>query len=173
MMTIARIASRLIYDAGTGLFTWARREETDRYAKSWNGRWAGKSAGTINYLGYVYLHMEGHDILAHRAAWAVHYGRLPEGQIDHINGDPSDNRIENLREATQSQNNANQGLKVTNTSGHRGVTWNKRRRKWQAQIQLDKRHRVIGHFDSLEDASIAYQSAAIQAFGEFYRVVSP
>jgi hypothetical protein len=86
---------------------------------------------------------------------------------DHRNGNGLDNRRANLREATKSQNAANRGLDRNNTSGFKGVYWNKAERKWQAHIQVDGKKRTLGRFPDPEDAARAYDAAALDAFGEF------
>lgn len=171
-LTFEYVSARLSYDPATGIFTWKPLAASNRIQRTWNSRWAGKAAGGTRGNGYHYICLDRVGYLAHRLAWVLHFGADPTGQLDHINGNPSDNRICNLRKATQSQNCANQGIRRTNTSGYRGVTWNPRRAKWQAQIQVNKKHRVIGHYDDVLEASKAYEEAAQAAFGPFYRIVS-
>jgi hypothetical protein len=97
-----------------------------------------------------------------------HHGYIPD-YIDHINGDSLDNRIENLREATQSLNGANSKLAKSNTSGFKGVTWRKDTKKWMAQITKNKKHYNLGSFENIEAAATAYRIAAEKLFGEFAR----
>jgi hypothetical protein len=87
-----------------------------------------------------------------------------------VNGNKADNRITNLREATTRQNTANSKLKSNNSSGVRGVHWNKMKGKWHCQIRVKGEKRFLGLFDTKESASKAYQNAAKQVHGEFYRV---
>jgi HNH endonuclease len=90
------------------------------------------------------------------------------GEIDHINGDCLDNRRENLRKATRSQNMANQPkIGGTWSSHYKGVTWFKQRQKWRAQIKIEGRNHHLGLFINEDDAAKAYDEAAFQAFGEF------
>ncbi len=89
--------------------------------------------------------------------------------VDHRNGNGLDNRRANLRPATSSQNSANQKLRSNNTSGYRGVQWNKKARKWRAQIVLHGKRRILGDFTSKEDAARAYDAAAVELFGEYAR----
>jgi hypothetical protein len=94
----------------------------------------------------------------------------PEGmEIDHINRDGLDNRRANLRLATRSQQRMNEKMHVNNTSGHRGVSWNKRRHKWFAQIRCNYKQHNIGLFDDLDEAVRAYEAKSIELFGEFKR----
>lgn len=87
--------------------------------------------------------------------------------VDHKNHNGLDNRRSNLRRATQSQNNANQGLRRNNTSGAKGVSWDKVNRKWLVQIRKNYRRCTIGRFDSIEEAAKAYNRKAKELFGEF------
>lgn len=95
--------------------------------------------------------------------------------VDHINGDPSDNRRANLRVATRSQNRVNTGLQSNNTSGYKGVSWRVKHQKWQAAIsRIEPRGmRFLGHFDSAIEAARAYDAAAIELYGEFARLNFP
>jgi len=102
----------------------------------------------------------------------------PKGiQVDHIRGtllpsDPNclDNRKSNLRLATQQQNLCNKTMQSNNTSGFKGVTWDKQTHRWMAQISVNRKHIKLGRFDSLEEAAEVYNSAAILYFGEFAKV---
>lgn len=119
----------------------------------------GQRSGSFAKDGYRRLKVRGHTISEHRAAWLYHYGTHPEGQIDHINGDPSDNRIANLREATNAENQQNLRKKRNTISGVTGVTWNSAKKKWQARIGIRRSRVFLGYFGSLEDAAEAYESA--------------
>lgn len=88
-------------------------------------------------------------------------------QIDHINGVGTDNRVENLRLATSQENNRNRRIAKNNTSGIRGVCWNRFKKKWKAYIMIDSRLYNLGDFDSLENAKNARESAELNAFGVF------
>ena len=107
-----------------------------------------------------------------RTAWRLFTNGAfpPKGfEIDHVSGIRSDNRWENLRLATRSQNNVNTAPRRDNTSGHRGVSWRSDRQKWHARIHVNKRPKIIGDFDSLADAIAARDRAAAQHYGEFIR----
>lgn len=98
----------------------------------------------------------------------MHHGIDPgKMQIDHINGDSTDNRIENLRLATSQQNNRNRRIASNNKSGVRGVCWCRSKRKWKAYIMIDGKMHNLGGFDSLQDAQAKRISAEIMHFGEF------
>ena len=97
-------------------------------------------------------------------------GAWPEKHIDHINGDPADNRWINLREATISQNCQNRRKPNTNTSGIRGVSWHKTQRKWCANIKLAGKAYYLGSFDTKDAAGAAYAAASANLHGEFGRL---
>lgn len=88
-------------------------------------------------------------------------------RVDHINRDTLDNRRENLRLATHSQNAINRGKHRDNTSGYKGVSWFKRDQKWKAQIVTNRKHTYLGLFDNPIDAALAYDQAAKELHGEF------
>jgi hypothetical protein len=87
--------------------------------------------------------------------------------VDHINGNPLDNRRQNLRICTQKENSRNSIKKRTNTSGYKGVSWFKRDKKWRAQIKVNYKAIHLGYFDTLKLAKQAYNQAADRYFGEF------
>ena len=107
-------------------------------------------------------------VLMHR----VIMGAEPGEEVDHVDRDGLDNRRQNLRLSTRSQNNGNQA-KTRGTSRFKGVYWDKGRQKWHAQICLGSNRRAIGRFDSEEEAARAYDAAAVEQWGEFARVNFP
>jgi hypothetical protein len=159
VLTQERLREVLHYEPSTGLFT---------RNCSIAGAVKGSVAGCKMQLGYITISIDKQAYLAHRLAWLYMTGAWPSQYIDHINGEPSDNAWNNLREATQTQQNANMRLRKDNTSGYRGVKWNKNRQKWHATIQKDGKARHLGAFESKEDAYAVYASAAKVAFGEYF-----
>lgn len=112
-------------------------------------------------------------VYMHREIWERMHGEASFGQIDHReHGEVSglDNRRENLRLASPTQNAANQRIRKDNTSGFRGVSWDKRRRVWTAYMDCHSRRTRLGDFDTAEQAGRAYDSAAKKAFGQFARL---
>lgn len=158
------VRALLNYDPENGSFTWVPARKGTR------GR--GQEAGTVNSNGYVQICIGGRIHLAHRLAWLYVHGEYPPTglQIDHINGDRSDNRITNLRLATNGQNMANRRIQKHNTSGVKGVCWFKPYGKWRVRVKDNGRERHIGYFDRIEDAAAAYREAAAKYHGEFARV---
>lgn len=94
-------------------------------------------------------------------------GHFPENDVDHINRRPSDNRWCNLRPASRSENNLNSKLSARNSSGHRGVQWFARDKKWQAFGKLNGSAVHLGYFDDLDRAASAAQKWREENFGEF------
>ena len=104
--------------------------------------------------------MDGVSQYAHRLAWLYVHGVWPPHEVDHINGDRSDNRIANLRLATRQQNSENRhGAQSNSKTGLVGVSWHKRAGKWQAHIRVKGRTRYLGLFESTQDACMAYLQA--------------
>ena len=127
-----------------------------------------REAGSADGRGYRHVQFEGRSHLAHRVAWLLYYGEWPSGFLDHINGNPSDNRIINLRLADVVENQHNRGKSKNNTSGFKGVS--SRRGKWQALISINGKNRYLGLFTTCEEASAAYDQAALQHHGEFVKL---
>lgn len=114
-------------------------------------------AGYPHKKGYLTVSIEGKKFLLHRLVWMFHYGAFPKQQIDHINGIKTDNRIENLREANDSENQQNQKKPpASNTSGFLGVTKYKKRDNWVAGIKINGKRINLGYFDTPEEAHEAY-----------------
>jgi len=117
---------------------------------------------------YKKVYIDGKYDREHRIVWKTHFGKIPVGMdVDHINQDKSDNRIENLRLGTRSQNKSNSKKHKDNRSGFKGVTYYKRYNKWMAQISHNYKKITIGYFDTPQEAHAAYKKKAIELFGEF------
>jgi len=97
--------------------------------------------------GYIHIKYEGEIYKAHRLIWKWWYGYDPE-QVDHVNGDKSDNRIDNLRNVNNKTNCRNRTKQNNNTSGFTGVTWFEQAGKWRAQIKIDQKQIYIGSYDT-------------------------
>jgi len=116
---------------------------------------AGIVAGTINNCGYRVIFIKNKFYLAHRLIWLMFFGAMPPNEIDHINGIRHDNRIENLRSVSHSENTKNQTIRTNNKSGVTGVHLHKGTGKWRARIQVNGVFKSLGLFERLEDAKEA------------------
>ena len=150
-LTAESLREALDYDPATGLFTW-------RISRS--NVHAGSRAGSDDGNGYVQIRLFRRTYRAHRLAWLYVYGVWPECMVDHKNRTRSDNRIENLRLADDSQNLQNTPTRSNNRSGYRGVYWHARAKKWAAEINAYGCQKYLGLFGTPEDAHTAYLMAA-------------
>lgn len=131
----------------------------------------GSLAGSIlrkygNKTDYWVISVDNKSYKAHRLIWMYHFGYLPP-MIDHIDGDGLNNRIENLRIATPSQNSFNRKVSSASRSGIKNVYWNSKLGKWKVEIQAFKKSIYLGLFDSKEEAAIAAAKARTQIHGDF------
>lgn len=125
----------------------------------------GSIAGTVNAGGYIQLKVNGRFYYAHRIIWEMHNGQIPDDmEIDHINHNKADNRIENLRLVRHETNTKNAPKYKNNTSGVTGVSWYKRDKKWLAQIMVDGNYIRLGLFDNFE-AAVAVRKEAELRYG--------
>jgi len=159
---IEELKSAVSYDPHSGKLTWLPRDLSASVHNSrWNTRFAGKPAFSVPCTnGYMKGGFHGKTLLAHRVAWAVHYGKWPD-QVDHINGDKTDNRLCNLREVTASENLRNCKKAKDNTSGHIGVYWEPLRRKWRADITTNRKTKCLGRFNCITAAMLVRKAAEI------------
>lgn len=120
----------------------------------------GDLVGYKNKWGRLVTSIRGQEYYIHRLVWVMHHGSIPTNkQIDHIDHNPLNNHISNLRLVTDAENKLNLPMRKTNKSGHRGVHWDKQRKKWFAQIQRNKKTIALGRFYNLEDAIKARRQA--------------
>jgi hypothetical protein len=126
----------------------------------------GRPVGTLSAKGYLQVGIDGKLYYVHRIVWAMH-GKNLAPVLDHINGNKADNRIENLRAATYSQNGMNRGANSNSASGVKGVYWYKNISKWRAVVQLDRRQHHAGYFDTKEEAAAAALALRAKLHGEF------
>ena len=128
----------------------------------------GDVAGCKDRDGYTLIGVNGVLCRAHRLAFLMHHGYLPS-EVDHINGDPSDNRIENLRAATKSQNMCNSRTPKDNRSGVKGVYWNAHAKKWMARCTVNKKVHYIGVYADIRVAETAVKAFRKKLHGDFAR----
>jgi hypothetical protein len=158
----------LHFDPLTGVLTWKTRTAAlvnsgkQSSVLRWNTRYAGRPAFTAkNNSGYLSGAVHKKSLLAHVVAWAIYHGEWPRGEIDHINGCSTDNRIENLRDVSRSENARNRGLPPCNKSGRIGVSYNKRDKRWVAHIGVYGKAKSLGYFQTRDAAIEARQNAEI------------
>jgi len=178
LLTAEFLREIIAYDPITGIFTWltrtpdsfiAGKQSAQHRCAIWNNRYAGKTAGCIDTYGYIKIAINNGRYLAHRLAWIYMTGEQPPKFIDHRNTIESDNRWTNLRAATFTENKRNCGIRKNNTSGFKGVTFDKSKRKWAASITVDRKCHFLGQFTAPELAYAAYCEASKLYHGEFGR----
>lgn len=157
------ILEALDYNPKTGDFFWKKRPihhfKNAHGMNIWNSRHSGKKAGVISHSGVcdyvrVKINIGYKQLMAHRVAWIIEFGEIPHGMcIDHINGVPTDNRIENLRIVSLSVNHRNRFIQKNNTSGFPGVR--KQKNRWTARIKINRVEIYIGTFKTFEEAVAA------------------
>lgn len=148
------------YDPETGIFT--RKLTTGTKAKK------GDIAGVLNDNGYIDISINTRAYRAHRLAWLYCFDELPEEQIDHIDNDRTNNRLDNLRLATNLQNSYNKGVSKLNTTGYKGVSLDKRCNRYRAYISVEGKQKSLGYYSTAEEASQAYIDAAKKLHKDFY-----
>lgn len=155
------LVSLLRYEPETGKLFWRKAPR--------RGIAANTEAGKLS-KGHLRITYKGVSYAAHRVAWVCVYGNLSEDvEVDHKNLVRSDNRMDNLRLANRTGNNANQAKRDGFTSKYKGVSWNKNAKKWCAQISIGNITRPLGRYGNELDAHRAYVMAATAAYGEFAR----
>ena len=151
-----------------------RYEDGNLYRlKDRGGSKVGEVAGWVticNRRSYRKMSINGRTVYVHHAIFLLHHGYLPKC-IDHIDGNSLNNRIENLRAATQSQNMGNSRMKSSNTSGYKGVTFRKDTGKWQSAVMVNGKHISLGSYATKEQAHQAYVLGSKKHFGEFAKAV--
>lgn len=168
MITALRLRELLDYDPMTGIFTWRRQKQGLTSANGPRNRWANKRAGAMTVQGYYIVSVDNERLRTCRLAWLYMTGQWPSEHIDHINGNPADDRWSNLRECSRSENMSNAKLlRLNNTSGARGVSWNKRLGKWHARVSFERQLHHCGYFDTFEEAVAARDAKAVQIHGAF------
>lgn len=153
------------YDALTGKLFWLERKGGTRADAVFNTRFAGREAITGSTTdGYRQGKIIGYSVRAHRLAWAIAHGEWPQFQIDHLNGNRSDNRLANLRQVTNAENMQNQFRSPRNTSGATGVRKCARTGKWRAEIKTSGKRHSLGYFEDF-GAAVAARKDAERRFG--------
>ena len=162
MATEEYIRSLFDYEPETGI---VRRKVGRR------GHAAGEVAGWTRQDGYRIIRIKKQDFLAHRIAWLIMTGRWPPDQIDHKNHDPSDNRWDNLRQATSAENNQN-SRKKRPTTIYKGV-YRTPSSRWYSMIYVNNTQTYLGAYSTPEEAARAYKEASIKYFGQYAHYDDP
>lgn len=157
---VENAAQLLAYDPETGEVRWATDSGRCNRIK------AGTKAGYVRQDGYIEIRVNRRPVMAHRVAWFLHYGELPECQLDHVNRVRNDNRICNLRAAPENafHNNQNRAVGKNNTSGVIGVMWYPAKNRWIARIKVKGRSLYLGLFECFDDAVAARKNAELKHF---------
>lgn len=154
----------LCYDADSGTLLWKQRPiehfKSSQAHFTWNKRFSNKPAGSPNDQGYIHIGMRHKLYKAHRIIWALYYGEYPSESIDHINGNRRDNRIENLRVVTPSENSQNVKLRKNSTSGCVGVS--RCNSGFRSYINVSGKRVHLGVFPSVEEALAVRKTAEIK-----------
>lgn len=162
----ALLRQLLHYEPETGKLFWKPRDSaffaSQKSCNNWNSQRSGKEAfAFIDDRGYCVSCILGRKFSAHRIIWKLVYGDDPR-DIDHINGDRSDNRVSNLRSVSRLTNCRNKKLQSNNTHGHIGVYLEKEKGLWRAQIRISGVLKGLGRFKDFNDAVAARKAAEIE-----------
>lgn len=153
-LSLERLKESLHYNPSTGLFVWK--------ISPCNSIKIGDIAGYKRKDDYIVLRLDKKRYLAHRVAWFYVYGVFPDNCLDHINQNPSDNRIDNLREVTFLENCRNKRKGRRNSTGCLGVSYSKKNKKYQSSIRFNQKHIWLGYSDNLQDAIDKRKQAEIK-----------
>jgi hypothetical protein len=149
---------RNLFKYSNGKLFW--KERPGRYVK------AGTQAGCVYNNGYCVVTINNKRYGLHRIIFMMHHGYFPN-EIDHIDGNKANNNIDNLRAATRQQNKNNTGIIVSNTSGYKNVSWNKKTQKWKVELRVNEKKKHLGIFKDLELADLVATMAREKYHGEY------
>ena len=158
-LTVDLLKHLFDYDKETGNLIWKKTRANGKVKK-------GDIAGSMQTAGYLGVRINSKLYLAHRLIFLMHKGYLPK-TLDHINGDRLDNRIENLRAVTASQNQHNRKINSNSTSGYKGVSYYKQTNKWCARIRLESKRINLGYYNTPEEADAVVRKAREELHGGF------
>lgn len=152
MITHSEAADRFSYDSDTGLIS---------MKISIGSRKTGDVVGSLHHSKRLTVSIGRKQYQLARLAWLLHYGSYPEGLVDHINHDATDNRIENLREVTSKENSRNQSARINNKTGITGVHWCRKNKRWSATGYANGIRTTLGMFSTIFDAAACRRSNEI------------
>jgi hypothetical protein len=158
-----RLCEAFYYNPETGMLSW--RVDCGRAR---TGDIASRATGSCGYIG---VNIDGRSYVAHRVIWKMMTGLDPIDGIDHIDGNASNNRWGNLREASHVQNMANRKRPITNSSGVKGVSWHSSTGRWIARVGANNKRHTVGFFADVQSAEIAIEAARHKLHGEFARAL--
>lgn len=162
------LRENLRYDPETGRLWWT---------KPFSHRRLDRPAGGKGEGGYLIITIKTPSrrylLRCHRICWLLYYGFWPNNLLDHINGNRSDNRISNLRLASNQQNQRNRKVRINSSSKYKGVSWHERNQKWQVYVGVNSKNTNLGYYNSEEEAARAYDKAAREHYGEYARLNFP
>ena len=153
ILTQDRLKELFHYDADTGVFVYKIKNKISN---------VGDVVALNQKSKYLKCTIDGGQYKLHRLAWLYVYGYWPNDQIDHIDHNPSNNAIANLRDVSSAQNHQNRAHKTKSASGHLGVTWHKRDKRWQAYIELNGKNIHLGQYTDLDVAIAARKQAELK-----------
>lgn len=156
-----------LYNILVNAYTYNPEDGLFRFTTSRGGKYKHDIAGSLDNTGYIHIMLNGKKYLAHILVWLYCFEELPVAELDHINGIKHDNRLDNLREVTRSQNNMNRKVLKSNKLGIKGVR-KQANGKFTARININGKQKHLGTFNTAEEASEAYNTAAKETFKEFY-----
>lgn len=160
LIPVTELREYFSYDSVSGILTWIKRTGVAV---------PGLRAGSLDADGYRYVNFKRRSLAEHRICWALYFGAWPAGLLDHKNTHKDENWIENLREATVTDNNRNRPKQSNNTSGFKGVSLCKASGKFHAKITANKETFSLGYFATAVEASVVYINAAKELHGQFAR----
>lgn len=171
LLTLDADSGRLFWKhRGPEFFKASEKRSAAHACANWNARYAGAEAMTaIGAHGYKVGSIFDKKYTAHRVVFAMVNGFWPEAEVDHIDGDRLNNRPQNLRGATRSQNQCNVGVMRSNTSGAKGVSWDRDRKMWRADIMVNYKRKHLGMFETVEEGAQAYKLASAKLHQDFGR----
>lgn len=161
MITQDYLKSILEYDPETGLFKWIKARPKIK---------VGDIAGGLDDAGYIRINIDGLKYRAHRLAIFYMTGEWPPDHTDHKDLNRANNKWDNIRVATRTENFGNQTKYKSNKSGIKGVCWDRDANKWLAQIQINNKKIKLGRYSNIDDAAEAYKDAAEKYFKEYARI---
>jgi hypothetical protein len=170
-MTLTQEEAHRLFEYRDGMLFWKIRPLSDFKTEGrhvqWNERYGHKQVGSCagKYVN-VSINKIRHQV--HRIIFLMHYGYLPK-VVDHINGKTQDNRIENLRAATYTENQRNSRINKNSSSGVKNVVWHKQRCKWNVRLTINHKNKSFGLYDDIELANLVAHEARNKYFGSFAR----